>query len=90
MVWEFLLAYRYSNGELEGFAGCALTSSEVAKEDALRKVRRKLEHVRHARPDEPPFDMNRVLTKDWPGMTEAEKAQLKKDWEISKRAGNDC
>jgi len=42
-MYQYLVAYRHRNGEVEGFKGFGFTA-QCAKDDAYRQIRLKLEH----------------------------------------------
>jgi hypothetical protein len=76
-VFEFLIAYRHQNGDLEGFAGVGF-KPESAQQDAYRKMQQKCFALRQ------PFVEERVVSDK--GLAAEDLATIQADWEISRRS----
>jgi hypothetical protein len=72
-VNAYNIGYRHENGEVEGFVGHSFTSATVAREDAIRQIRRKCEDIGQA------YDAGRLIETDR-GVSAAEKKRLRQDW----------
>ena len=81
-MFEHKLAYRYSNGEVEGFVGIALTNENKAKEKAIQKVKEKIRVIRDTR-NEPDFDEKQLIV-SLHDCTADEFLQIQQDWKLSK------
>lgn len=69
------LAYRHTNGEVEGFSGWAFTGATLADADAVRRVREKCESAGI------PFSPARILRSP-AGLTPSEVATVRADWKL--------
>lgn len=79
-MYIFRMAYRHSNGEVEGFCGCG-SSQAAAERDAERKVRSKclaLDQI---------YDRNRRID-SVRGVDKAEMEIIRADWKVSERSSD--
>ena len=87
-AWTHSIAYVYTTGEVEGFVGTALSNKGMARDDALRKLRAKIQAIQVHRPEEC-FDEHRLIETESAAkrfLTAEQREQVNKDWEISKRS----
>lgn len=73
-MFEYRLAYRHQNGEVEGFRGRSLIAPAEAKAFACKKIVEKLELLGE------PKDSSRLIESP-DGLSEAEMEQIKRDWD---------
>ena len=83
-MYEYNLAYRYTNNDVEGFTGIALSNSENAKSNALQKIRNKIKMIADTTREEKFLESSLILSFD--NLSTAEKKQVREDWEISKKS----
>ncbi len=77
-MWNCNLAYRFASGRMEGFSGCGFMKSS-ARENALRKIRIKLELLREA------FDESRLIENP-KQLSGDDLRQLRADWKVSQHS----
>jgi hypothetical protein len=76
-MYQYNLAYRHQNGEVEGFQGIGF--GEVAAErDAKDQIARKLQQI------DQPFEEHRIIT-SMELLTQPERKQVMEDWKNSGR-----
>ena len=82
-MYEHFLAYRFANGEVEGFKGCGFTKAR-AKTDAVNQIRRKIDHTLW--PPEPfhKFDLTRLIETPI-GITIEDLKIIRSDWKTNLR-----
>jgi hypothetical protein len=89
-MFHFHVAYRYSNGEIEGFCGTSLTDEAAARRDAVRKVKDKVAAIQVSNPAQPDFQEAELIdtwtASEEAGLTIEERDQIKRDWDISRRS----
>lgn len=78
-MFKFSLAYRYLNGDVEGFVGTALSSAPQARNDAIRKLQNKLAGLHEQ------YYPERLIT-DPSGLTKNELDVIQDDWIVSDRS----
>lgn len=77
-MFECRLAYRFGNGDIEGFTGCGSTK-ESAERNCIAQMRRKISTiVSLVCPDVIFTEANVIRSSS--GLTKAQQAQIKKDW----------
>lgn len=82
-MFKHNLAYRFSNGEVEGFTGFGF-SKEQARINAIQKVGKKLDLLSDMLGKQT-FTESSVIESD-KGLTAAERAQIRKDWKVSEKS----
>lgn len=81
-MYLYKLAYRYDNGEIEGFIGRSLVSSDGAFENAVSQICRKLEMIRDFGGSSEFFDLRRVIRNRSQLRSPAEADRIKSDWSL--------
>lgn len=76
-IYQHSIIVRWSNGDLEGFAGTALSNAKRAKESAEAKANRKAKMIKK--------DFTILSDKEYAQLDSAQKKRLKRDWELSQR-----
>jgi hypothetical protein len=76
-VYQNNIVVRWTNGDLEGFAGTALSNAKKAKEIAQAKADRKAKMIKK--------EFTVLTDKDFAALDSAQKKRLKRDWDLSQR-----
>ena len=71
-MYEFRLAYRHGNGEIEGFTGAG-SNIKAARRNAILRAEEKAGHTPH------PFDPARLI-ENADELTPDERATVRTDW----------
>lgn len=76
-MFEWKLAYRFDNGQIEGFKGIG-TNEESALNDCFRQIKKKLEIVKES------YNGKNILN-DFTGLSEQQIKDIKTDWKSNLR-----
>lgn len=77
-MFEYRLAYRFSNGDIEGFIGTNFTE-KAARENAIDQIYKKIAWINDLGTTKEQFSDNRIIT-SFDGLTKEEKEIIRNHW----------